>query len=52
MQRKEIKKTYIEKIKKLRKYDKAYFEEYSPLISDEAYDSIKQKILDIERKYK
>jgi len=52
MQRKEIKKTYIEKINKLKKYDNAYFKEDSPLISDEDYDRIKQEILDFERKYK
>ena len=34
MQRKEIEKIYIKKINKLKKYDKAYFEHDSPLISD------------------
>ena len=52
MQRKEIEKIYIKKIIKLKKYDKAYFKHDSPLISDKDYDSIKQEILDLERKYK
>ena len=52
MQKKEIKNNYIKKIKKLKKYDKAYFEHDSPLISDKDYDSIKREILDLERKYK
>ena len=52
MQKKEIEKIYIKKINKLKKYDKAYFEHDSPLISDKDYDGIKQEVLDIERKYK
>ena len=50
MQRKEIKTIYVEKINKLKKYDKAYFEQDSPLISDQNYDNIKQEILRLERK--
>ena len=52
MQRKEIEKIYIKKIIKLKKYDKAYFKHDNPLVSDRDYDNIKQKILDLERKYK
>ena len=50
MQRKEIKKNYIKKIIKLKKYDKAYFDEDDPVISDKDYDDIKKEILDLERK--
>ena len=49
MQRKEIEKIYIKKINKLAKYDKAYFEKDSPVISDKIYDEIKQEILDLEK---
>ena len=52
MQRKEIEKTYKNKINKLKKYDKAYFEQDSSLISDKDYDNIKQEIIEFERKYK
>ena len=52
MQRKEIEKTYIKKINKLKKYNKAYFSEDNPLISDQDYDGIKQEILDLENQYK
>jgi len=52
MQRKEIEKIYIKKINKLAKYDKAYFEKDSPVISDKIYDEIKQEILYLEKKYK
>ena len=45
MQKKEIEKIYINKINKLIKYDKAYFEKDSPLVPDEDYDKIKQEIL-------
>ena len=51
MQRKEIEKIYLKKISELKKYDEAYFDRDSPLISDKNYDSIKQKILDLEKKY-
>ena len=44
MQRKEIKKIYLKKIKELKKHDEAYFEQDSPIISDKNYDIIKQKI--------
>ena len=40
MQRKEIEKIYIKKINKLKKYDQAYFEHDSSLISDRDYDNI------------
>jgi len=52
MQKKEIEKIYIKKINKLKKYDKAYFEHDNPLISDKDYDSIKQEISNLERRYK
>lgn len=51
MQRKEIEKVYIKKINELKKHDKAYFEQDSPIISDKDYDIIKQEILNLEKKY-
>jgi DNA ligase (NAD+) len=52
MQKKEIEKIYVKKISKLKKYDKAYFEHDNPLISDKDYDTIKQEISNLERRYK
>ena len=52
MKKKEIEKIYIEKINQLNKHDKAYFEQDKPIISDKEYDDIKQKILDLEKRYK
>ena len=51
MQRKEIEKVYIKRIKELKKYNEAYFEKDSPIISDKDYDIIKQEILNLEKKY-
>ena len=52
MQRSEIDNTYKEKIKKLKKCDKAYHDKDNPIISDREYDILKQDILDFEKKYK
>ena len=51
MQRKEIEKVYIKKINELKKYDRAYFREDNPLISDKNYDDIKEEILKLEKKF-
>ena len=51
MQRKKIEKAYVEKINQLKKYDKAYFDQDSPIISDKDYDIIKQEILNLEKKH-
>ena len=42
MQRKEIEKVYIKKIRELTKHDKAYFKHDKPLISDRDYDILKK----------
>ena len=51
MERKEIEKVYFKKINDLKKFDKAYFDEDNPIISDRDYDYIKQEVLNLERKY-
>jgi len=51
MVRKEIKKKYIQKIIELKKYNKTYFENDNPIVSDEYYDNLKKNILSIEKKY-
>ena len=40
MQKKNIEKIYIEKIKKLQKYNKSYFDQDSPIVSDSVYDNL------------
>ena len=47
-----IKKSYLEKINKLKKYNQAYYEKDSPVISDQQYDILKRKIIDLENEYK
>ena len=43
------KKEYIEKIKKYKKYSKKYFEDNSPIVTDQDFDLLKKEILDIEK---
>tara|TARA_B100001123_G_scaffold100542_1_gene116125 strand:+ start:1270 stop:3306 length:2037 start_codon:yes stop_codon:yes gene_type:complete len=51
MERKEIEKKYLKKINELKKFDKAYFDDDNPIISDKVYDQIKQEILILEKRY-
>ena len=51
MERKKIEKEYNYKVKKIIKYDKAYFQDDNPIVSDKDYDQIKQEILNLEQKY-
>jgi len=52
MQRKDIEKNYVKKINELKNYNKTYFQDDKPLISDKSYDDKKREILDLEKKYK
>jgi len=51
MERKEIEKKYFKKINELKKFDRAYFDDDSPVISDKDYDYIKKEVLNLEKKY-
>ncbi len=51
MKKKKIEKEYNEKIKKLVKLNKFYYEHNNPLIDDRDYDNFKKDILDLENKY-
>ncbi len=51
MNQKEIKDLYKQKINKLKKNNKLYFQKSSPIISDSEYDKIKRDILELEHKY-
>ncbi len=51
MKKKEIEKFYLNKIKEIKKYDKAYFDKDNPVVSDKFYDDIKREILVLEKKY-
>jgi len=47
-----ITKNYLKTISKLKKYNQAYYEKDSPIISDQEYDILKKKIIDLENEYK
>ena len=51
MKESEIRKYYISKIKELKKNNKLYFEDSSPVISDKEYDLIKKEIIQLEKKH-
>jgi DNA ligase (NAD+) len=51
MEKKEIERTYIQKINQLKKYNKAYFDHDNPIVSDSDYDKLKNEILSFERKH-
>ena len=46
-----IKKNYESKIKLFQYYNKYYYEKSDPKISDQKFDDLKKKILDLEKKY-
>ncbi len=46
-----IKKNYLEKIKKFKKYNESYYNKSFPIIDDSDYDSLKNEILELEKKY-
>ena len=48
MSKKEILKKYNNKLKLLRKYNKSYYNNNKPLVSDRYFDELKKEILKIE----
>ena len=48
--KKNIKKLYTEKIEKLIKYNRAYFEKDNPIVTDEKFDKLKKELLEMARK--
>ena len=47
-----VKKSYLKIIEKIKKYNQAYYENNSPIISDQRYDILKKKIIDLENEHK
>ena len=52
MNKQEIQKEYNKKIKLFNKYNKYYYDNSSPIVSDREFDALKQNILLLEKKYK
>ncbi|WP_440635343.1 NAD-dependent DNA ligase LigA [Candidatus Pelagibacter sp. HIMB1746] len=51
MNKKELKKKYLEKVKILNNYNKNYYVNSKPIIDDKNYDDLKNEILDLENKF-
>ncbi len=51
MKEDKIRINYLKKINDLKKHNKLYFEDSSPVISDKDYDQIKNEILNLEKKF-
>lgn len=49
-EKKKIQSEYIKKINLLKKYNKFYFINDAPQISDSEYDKIKKNLLELEKK--
>ena len=52
MNKKKIYSDYIKNINLFKKYNKAYYEQSNPNVTDEEYDNLKHEILKLEKKYK
>ena len=52
MKKKGILKDYTNKLKQFKKYNKAYFEDDNPIISDAKYDELKIELINLEKNYK
>ena len=52
MEKNKVKKIYQKKIKELINHNENYYDKNSPKISDSEYDSLKKKIIKLEKKYK
>ena len=48
----EITKEYQNKIRLIKKYNKLYYNEDNPSVSDEEYDNLKKEIISLEKKNK
>ena len=51
MNKKKIYSDYLKNINLLKKYNKAYYEQSNPKVTDEEYDNLKHEILKLEKKY-
>ena len=51
MEKSEIKKKYLFKIKELNKHNLLYHQKNKPIISDSSYDKLKNDIIELEKKY-
>ena len=46
-----VQKKYLEKIKLYQKYNRLYYNDDKPIVTDQTYDILKKEIIDLENKY-
>ena len=52
MNKKKIQIEYSKKISLINKFNKFYYDENNPKVTDQKYDELKKEILELEKKYK
>ena len=52
MKNSKIEKEYLKKIKLFQKYNKFYYDDSDPLVTDSEFDALKREIIVLEKKYK
>ena len=52
MDKEQIKKNYLIKVKEYKDHNKSYYDESNPKIPDSQYDKLKNEILNLEKTYK
>ena len=51
MNKDQISKDYLTKIKILKKFNSHYYDKDKPIVADQEYDQLKNEILNLEKKY-
>ena len=46
---KDLKKNYLKKIRLIKKYNEAYYNQSNPIVDDAIYDKLKKDIIEIEK---
>ncbi len=49
--RKDLKKNYLSKIKLIKKYNEAYYNQSNPIVDDAIYDNLKKDIIELEKRH-
>ena len=52
MKNNSIKESYLKKINLIQKYNKSYYNESNPIVTDQEYDFLKRELISLENKYK
>ena len=52
MNKKSIQIEYSEKINLINEFNKFYYDDNNPKVTDQKYDELKKEILELEKKYK